>query len=341
MKLMFAIAALLALGPGVAAAQNPAERCKNHFILESPCGRQSPAGPGTLAFVSERDGNSEIYVVNVDGTGLLRLTHDPGLDVDPAWSPDGKRIAFASDRAGSWDIYVMDADGSNVVRRTQSGLNSSPAWSPDGKKIAFSSQRAGQWSVYVMTVDGDWANPTPVGFDRGWNTHPAWSADGERIAFVSDWRAFDFVYDVYVMNADGSRITTLFEGPFFGPWTYYFQPSWSPDGAKIAVVVCAYAWDDCYPSSSIAIANADGSGLQTLAHTGGYARPTWSPDGGTIAFSSQACRACEGELRYASADGSKSGVIVSNGHSPAWRPVEEAAVSVKMNNPTQRAPRRQ
>ena len=47
-----------------------------------------------LAFVSERDGNSEIYVMNVDGTGLLRLTDNPGRDTDPAWSPDGKRIAL-------------------------------------------------------------------------------------------------------------------------------------------------------------------------------------------------------------------------------------------------------
>ena len=276
--------------------------------------------PCMLAFVSERDGNSEIYVVNVDGTGLLRLTDDVGRDVDPAWSPDGKRIAFASDRSGNSDIYVMDADGSNLVRRTQSGSSSGPAWSADGKKIAFSSLRDGQFGIYVMSEDGDWANPTHAGYDRGWNTHPAWSADGTRIAFVSDWRAFDFVYDVYVMNAAGSQINTLFEGPFFGPWTYYFQPAWSPDGGKIAVVVCPRAWDDCYPSSSIGIANADGSGLHTLVQTSGFARPTWSPDSSTIAFSSQACRTCVGELRYVSADGSKSGVIFSNGHDPAWRP---------------------
>ena len=85
------------------------------------------AGDNMLAFVSERDGNSEIYVMNVDGTGLLRLTNDAGRDVDPAWSPDGKRIAFASDRAGSWDIYVMNADGSNLVRRTQTGRSDAPA----------------------------------------------------------------------------------------------------------------------------------------------------------------------------------------------------------------------
>jgi Tol biopolymer transport system component len=285
-------------------------------------GRAAGDKDSMLAFVSERDGNSEIYVMNVDGTGLLRLTNDAGRDADPAWSPDGKRIAFASDREGSSDIYVINADGSHLVRRTQTGRSEAPAWSPDGSKIAFSSLRDGQFGIYVMSVDGDWANPTRVGYDRGWNTYPAWSPDGGQIAFVSDWRAFDFLFDVYVMNADGSNITSLFAGPFFSKdgQIFYFQPSWSPDGRKIAVVVCGYAWDNCYPSSSIAIANGDGDGLTTLVQAGGFARPTWSPDGGTIAFSSKACRNCAGSLRYVSTDGTKSGLIFSNGHSPAWRP---------------------
>jgi Tol biopolymer transport system component len=342
MKHMFAIGALLALcgGAGIASAENPVERCKNHFILNFPCGRPNPAPPGMLAFVSERDGNSEIYVMNTDGTGLLRLTHDPGVDADPAWSPDGKRIAFASDRAGNSDIYVMDADGANLARLTQTGSNYSPAWSPDGNEIAFSSLRGGQTGIYVMSVDGDRANPRLVGFDRGANMHPAWSPDGEQIAFVSDWRVFDTLFDVYVMNADGSDITMMFAGPFF--WvnglTYYFQPAWSPDGGRIAVVVCPYAWNDCYPDSSVAVANADGSGLKTLVKTSGFARPTWSPDGATIAFSTRECPTCVGELRYVSADGSKSGVIFSNGHDPAWRPVDGALVSPTTNPTARRSP---
>lgn len=303
----------------------PAEAARRRAVSpgKGTCTASKSGTPCMLAFVSERDGNSEIYVIDVDGAGLQRLTDHPGLDADPAWSPDGKRIAFASNRSGDMDIYVMNADGSNVVRRTESGSSRSPAWSPDGEKIAFSSLRDGQWGIYVMSVDGDWAHPARVGYDRGWNTHPAWSPDGRRIAFVSDWRAFDIHFDVYAMNPDGSDIVTLFAGPFFwvdGP-IYHFQPSWSPDNTKVAVVACdARAWDDCYPSSSIVIANADGSEMKTLVRTSGFARPAWSPDGGAIAFSSQLCRGCVGELRYVSVDGSRSGVIFSNGHDPAWRP---------------------
>ena len=316
------------------------ERAVRHFLfamtlivcsLPLEAARRRATEPGKvavtwssmLAFVSDRDGNSEIYLANADGTSVRRLTNYAGADVQPAWSPDGKRIAFVSDRGGLGpDIYIMDADGSNVVRRTEGGLNSAPSWSPDGTRIAFSGLRGGQLRILVMSVDGDWRNPTPVGHDRGWNMFPAWSPDGNRIAFVSDWRAFDFLNDIYVMNADGSQSTMVIAGPFFsadGP-KFYFQPAWSPDGRKIAVVATEETWDPCYPTSSIAIANPDGSGLEILVNTAGLARPAWSPDGSTIAFSRQPCRACPAELRYVRTDGSESGVISWDGDDPAWRP---------------------
>ena len=71
------------------------------------------SGPfnGKIAFVSDRDGNSEIYAMKPDGTIPTRLTNDKGIDTHPSWSPDGKKIAFASDRDGNFEIYVMDPMG--------------------------------------------------------------------------------------------------------------------------------------------------------------------------------------------------------------------------------------
>jgi Tol biopolymer transport system component len=289
-------------------------------VLSTAQGQAQTAGLYELAFVHD----GQIFKVRSDGTGLVQLTSG-GVNSEPAWAPDGSRIAFVHSGASSGDseIYVMNADGSTVVQRTNAGLyNSSPAWSPDGTRIAFSSVRDGQYRIYVMRVDQDWWNPAPLGFDRGWNGQPAWSPDGTKIAFVSDWRAFDILYDLYVMNADGSDMRLLLAGPFFPPGqTYEFQPAWSPDGGTIAVTVCTYAWDLCFPDSTLALVNADGSGLRSIASAGGYAHPSWSPDGTIIAFGSSACRECPSTIQYVTRDGSGSGVLVSDAHSPTWRPI--------------------
>ena len=78
----------------------------------SPDGRK-------IAFTSERDGNSEVYVMNANGSGQRNLTRDPAYDADPTWSPDGRKIAFVSNRDGSYQVYDMNADGSGQRGLTQ------------------------------------------------------------------------------------------------------------------------------------------------------------------------------------------------------------------------------
>ena len=82
--------------------------------------------------------SSDLYIANVDGSGIRNLTNHPAFDGWPAWSPDGKRIAFASNRNSSYQIFVMDADGSNVrlVANTE-GRATAPQWSRDGRSIYF------------------------------------------------------------------------------------------------------------------------------------------------------------------------------------------------------------
>ena len=88
----------------------------------------SPDGT-RIAFQSKRDGNQEIYVINVDGTGLRRLTNHPAVDGRPAWSPDSQWIAFESERDGKLDIYIMRADGTDVRRvTTNDGKNGWASW---------------------------------------------------------------------------------------------------------------------------------------------------------------------------------------------------------------------
>lgn len=97
-----------------------------------------------IAFQSNRDGNYEIYAINVDGANLRRLTQSEGRDLFPAWSPDGQIIAFASERERNAELYLMQADGGQQRRLTISPQHEfSPLWSPDGRQLLFERTVAG------------------------------------------------------------------------------------------------------------------------------------------------------------------------------------------------------
>ncbi len=184
----------------------------------------SPDG-SQIAFVSDRDGyysmgNYEIYVMNADGSGQIRLTNDSAWDGHPTWSPDGSQIAFTSWRDGKPQIYVMNADGTGLQRLTNLARDWEPAWSPDGSQIAFESNRDGNGEIYVMNADGSGQKRlTYIEGSDHWP--PTWSPDSTRIAFTSD--GADEVGDIYAMNADGSGLTRLTDDPAEDSF-----PAWQP-----------------------------------------------------------------------------------------------------------------
>jgi len=163
----------------------------------------SPDGT-ELVFVSNRDGDNEIYRMPVAGGTTVPLTDDPANDYAPAWSPDGATIAFASDRDGDSDIYVMATDGSGLTNLTNTAADEfSAAWSPDVSRIAFATNRDGNREIYVMDADG--SDPIRVTDHPGVDSDPAWSWDGTDVIFHSNR---DGDNDIYGKNADGSGLVT-------------------------------------------------------------------------------------------------------------------------------------
>src|SRR6267154_1733319 len=108
-----------------------------------------------IAFVSLRDGNAEIYVMNADGTGATRVTNDPQPDGRPAFTPDGQALVFHSARtAGKQQIWTVNLDGTGLTQLTRDSVNSTPTVSPDGQTIAYVSTRNKDSDIWLMARDG-------------------------------------------------------------------------------------------------------------------------------------------------------------------------------------------
>jgi TolB protein len=201
-------------------------------------------------FGSERDaGDPEIYVMNADGSGVRRLTRQPGDDAHAHWSPDVKRIVFNSARTtpdlkADWskqfhEIFTMAADGSDVRQVTRfKTVSTYPQFSPDGKKIAFrrvTDEPGMLWDLTksarnseVFVIDADGSNPINLSKSPAYDGWPTWSPDGAKVLFSSNRSGPANIGQLYVVDVDGSNLQKLTDGP-----GSFVQPSWSRDGKHI------------------------------------------------------------------------------------------------------------
>ena len=254
---------------------------------------QEEAPAGKLAFVSLRDGNEEVYVVDTDGSGETNLTNNPASDFDPDWSPDGSRIAFVSDREGDLNIYVMQADGSGLQRLSGSAdAEFKPRWSPDGQLIVYACLGASD-ILWLMNADGSGARPVsirapggdaPLCADGG--LPGGWSPDSQRITFEIVKSVEGQVQgQVCSVNLDGSGLEVLTDTQ---PPGLDAEPVVSADGQLIAFRSTRDTGDGGQGhNSEVYLMTIDGSDQRNLtASPANDIEPSWSPDSDWLAFAS-------------------------------------------------------
>jgi Tol biopolymer transport system component len=243
----------------------------------------SPDGT-RLAFVSDRDGNEEIYTVGATGGAVTRLTNNPAADTLPTWLGDG--IAFTSTRNGGRDVYVMYPEPPLasveplMFRLTgNAGNNFDADWRPiapaapsnvSASRIAFlRMHRYNHDDADIYTSNPDGTNEVNVTNSPQTELYPAWSPDGTMIAFVRrPERA------LFVMNADGTNVREL--TPVSDAAV---KPAWSPDSRRIAFIGGS---DLAY---TLSVVNVDGTGRRRLVPLDGtYREVAWSPDGTRLAY---------------------------------------------------------
>ncbi len=224
---------LLAISPAINAGNDAGAPATDQRGVARPAGAAVDIGAyenfaslapfGKIAFVSDRNGNREIYSMDPDATNQTRLTINSANDEFPDWSPDGTDIAFATNRDGNFEIYTMNADGTTPTRLTINSVpDSEPAYSPDGGRIAFVRNGAG---IFIMDANGANQIALANAADGG---SPSWSPDGTQIVFT----CVNMGSAVCKIDADGTNRTPL----LFNDALHY-SPAWSPDGDAIAASI--------------------------------------------------------------------------------------------------------
>ena len=259
--------------------------------------------------VDNPTGDSEIFTIKPDGTGLKQITHNTSPDNAPAFSPDGTKIAYysvgdpISNPQGDWEVYLVNAsDGSGQKNLTNNGAGADdfePVFSPDGQWIAYqslgdqASNPEGDWEVYYMHAADGSENTNMTNNDLGVDDrYPVFSPDGQQIAYRSLGKQTsnpEGDREIYRMSAEGSGSvhTNLTNN---GANVDDRYPSYSPGGTKIVYESVGKQTSNSQGDSEVYSMNAlDGSGKKNLSNNGSGVddySAVFSPAGGKIAYTS-------------------------------------------------------
>jgi TolB protein len=198
-------------------------------LTDSPADDRDPAWSPDgkrLAFASRRDGNWEIYILEMESGQTTRLTFDTAFEANPTWSPDGLWIAYESYYEGNLDISIYRADASEgpYAVTHQQGPDFDPSWSPDGRSLAYASLRGHTQDIFVISLDdpndAEALNITNTLTDN--EADPVWNTDGTILAYEAVQNGAQVIYSQTLIA--GSIPAAIGQG---------HSPSWSPDGTQV------------------------------------------------------------------------------------------------------------
>ncbi len=264
---------------------------------------------GSVVYFAERDGDYDIYRLDLQTRFETQLTDSVSSELYPAVSPDGTKIAFMSDRDGDYDIYVMNADGSSTRRLTTNNITDrAPAWSPDGDWIAFSSDMRGDGShdLYRMRADG--SDQSRLYSDGNRNSDPLWSADSASIYFTGGSISDAGTWEIKRLDVASGEVTALTTNDV-KDWS----PRFAPDGGLIYLT-------EGDGHAAIARMDADADNQSTFYDDTGYEwGVSYSPSGDLITFNSDTSG--RDEIYLMNADGTNVREVTDlGGMFAAWLP---------------------
>jgi len=264
-----------------------------------------------LAYVSDRKGTKEIYVMDADGGRPRAVTANKSINNFPAWSPDGASIVFTSYRHRNQPTLFVTTRGEGAPRRLIPGVKGEPSqyrgvFDPIGRRLAVVMSDGGPSEIYSVRPSA--RKIRRLTRNEAIDVSPTWSPNGKQIAFVSDRTGSP---QVYVMDADGDgRRRLTFNG------SYNTAPAWSPDGKWIAYETRVGAQFDIWLIDPAGEVN-----VPLITHPRSDEAPTWSPNSRKLAFSST--RRGRADVYVIDLGGGSARRLTSgegNNTAPAWGP---------------------